>query len=214
MSMSIHHKMSERAQYLLKILVDRYIRDGQPVGSRTLSRESDLDISSATIRNVMADLEEIGLVCSPHASAGRIPTVRGYRLFVDTLLQVKTLNSEEEQQLRALFNQTDNEQRLLEQTSNLLSELTHLTSVVMLPHHNTKALRHVEFLSLSDKRVLVILVFNAYEVENRIIHTSRHYSLSELQNIANYLNENFVGKNINMIREDLSKELKDPSRHE
>jgi heat-inducible transcriptional repressor len=206
--MSNHYKINERAQYLLKILVDRYIREGQPVGSRTLSREAALDLSPATIRNVMADLEEMGLVCSPHTSAGRIPTVRGYRLFVDTLLEVKPLDREEEQQLRKLFKQCDNdEQRLLEQTSNLLSELTHLASVIMLPHSESKALRHVEFLPLSEKRVLVILVFNEHEVENRIIHTQRTYSASELQNATNYLNQAFVGKNIKEVREDFLRDL-------
>lgn len=138
-----HHKMNERAQYLLKILVNRYIREGQPIGSRTLSKESNIDLSPATIRNVMADLEEMGLVCSPHTSAGRIPTVRGYRLFVDTLLQVNPLKSEEEQWLRGQLNATYDNQQLLEQTSNLLSELTHLTSVVVLPRRHDKTLRHV-----------------------------------------------------------------------
>jgi len=202
--MSDYYKINERAQYLLKILVDRYIREGQPVGSRTLSREAALDLSPATIRNVMADLEEMGLICSPHTSAGRIPTVRGYRLFVDTLLEVKPPDQEEEHQLRELFKQCDNdEQRLLDQTSNLLSELTHLASVIMLPYSESKALRHVEFLSLSEKRVLVILVFNEHEVENRIIHTQHSYSAAELQNAANYLNQAFVGKNIKEVREDL-----------
>jgi heat-inducible transcriptional repressor len=208
-----YHQMSERAQYLLKILVDRYIRDGQPVGSRTLSRETDLDLSPATIRNVMADLEEMGLICSPHTSAGRIPTVRGYRLFVDTLLPVKPLNNDEEQHLRRLFTQHYYEQNLWEQTSNLLSEVTHLASVVMLPRHNSKALRHVEFLPLSKKRVLVILVFNKYDVENRIIHTSRRYSPAELQYAANYLNDAFVGKEIKAVREDLLTELRETRQH-
>jgi heat-inducible transcriptional repressor len=205
--------MSERAQYLLKILVDRYIRDGQPVGSRTLSRETDLDLSPATIRNVMADLEEMGLISSPHTSAGRIPTVRGYRLFVDTLLQIKPLDAEEEQHLRRLFAQNYYEQNVWEQTSNLLSEVTHLASVVMLPRHNSKALRHVEFLPLSKKRVLVILVFNKYDVENRIIHTSRRYSPAELQYVANYLNNAFVGKEIKAVREDLLSELRETRQH-
>jgi len=204
-----YNKISERAQHLLKVLVNRYIREGQPIGSRTLSRDAALDLSPATIRNVMADLEEMGLVSSPHTSAGRIPTVRGYRLFVDTLLQVKPLNREEEQHLRRQFIPKYNNQRLLEQTSNLLSETTHLASVVMLARHDYKALRQVEFLSLSKKRVLVILVFNEQDVENRIIHTSRTYSPAQLQSAANYLNEAFVGKDIKSVREDLLRELRE-----
>lgn len=210
---SSYQPISERAQYLLKMLVDRYIREGQPIGSRTLSRETDLDLSPATIRNMMADLEEMGLICSPYTSAGRIPTVRGYRLFVDTLLQVKPLDNEEEQHLRQLFIQNYYEQNLWEQTSNLLSEVTHLASVVMLPRHNSKALRHVEFLPLSKKRVLVILVFNKYDVENRIIHTSRRYSPAELQYAANYLNNAFVGKEIKAVRADLLTELRETRQH-
>jgi heat-inducible transcriptional repressor len=199
--------LSERAQHLLKVLVNRYIREGQPIGSRTLSRDTNLDLSPATIRNVMADLEDLGLVCSPHTSAGRIPTVQGYRLFVDTLLQVQPLTSEEEQHLRCQFAQELDNKRLLEQTSNLLSEVTHFAGLVMRPQHDSKALRHVEFLSLSQKRVLVILVFNEQNVENRIIETTRYYSPAELQTAANYLNEAFVGKDIKRVRDQLLSEL-------
>jgi len=204
-----HNKISERAQHLLKVLVNRYIREGQPIGSRTLSRDAGLDLSPATIRNVMADLEEMGLVSSPHTSAGRIPTVRGYRLFVDTLLQVKPLNPEEEQHLRSQLIRKDSDQHLLEQTSNFLSEITHLTSVVMLARHDYKVVRKIEFISLSKKRVLAILVFNEQDIENRIIHTSRTYSPAQLQSAANYLNEAFVGKNIKTVREDLLRELRE-----
>ncbi len=205
--MLTYNKISERAQHLLKVLINRYIREGQPVGSRTLSRETDLTLSPATIRNVMADLEEMGLVCSPHTSAGRIPTVRGYRLFIDSLLQVKPLDSQEELHLRSQFNQSECNQDLLEQTSHLLSEFTHLASVVMLPQCYSKALRHVDFLSLSEKRVLAVLVFNEQDVENRIIHTTRHYSSAELQSAANYLNDAFAGKNVKTVRNDLLHEL-------
>ncbi|EDN70976.1 Negative regulator of class I heat shock protein [Beggiatoa sp. PS] len=202
------NNLSKRAQHLLKILVNRYIREGQPIGSRTLSREVTLDLSPATIRNVMADLEEMGLVCSPHTSAGRIPTVRGYRLFVDSLLQTKPLSHKEEQLLRRQLTQEEyNNQRLLEQTSNLLSEITHFVGLVTLPKHKSKVLRHVEFLSLSEKRVLAILVFNEHEVENRIIYTSRHYEAAELQSAANYLNEAFVGKDIKTVRQQLLHEM-------
>jgi heat-inducible transcriptional repressor len=200
-------KITERAQHLLKVLVNRYIREGQPIGSRTLSRDTNLDLSPATIRNVMADLEEMGLVCSPHTSAGRVPTVRGYRLFIDSLLQVKPLNNKEEQHLRRQFIDEYNPQRLLEQTSNLLSEVTNLVGLVMFPKRDYKALRHVEFLSLAKERVLVILVFNEHDVENRIIHTSHSYSPAELQSAANYLNNEFKGKDIKTVRSDLLHEL-------
>lgn len=205
------NKINERAQRLLKMLVDRYIREGHPIGSRVLSR--DLDLSPATIRNVMADLEDMGLVCAPHTSAGRMPTVQGLRLFVDTLLQVKPLNVEEEVRLRACFNQSASQQQLVEHASTLLSEITHLAGIVMLPRLDSNTLRHVEFLSLSEKRVLVILVINEHEVQNRIIHTSRHYSAIELESAANYLNAAFMGKDIKTVRENLLQELQE-TRHD
>ncbi len=199
--------LSKRAKHLLKILVNRYIYEGQPIGSRTLSQDNSLGLSSATIRSVMADLEDMGLVCSPHTSAGRIPTVRGYRLFVDNLLQIKPLTNKEEYDLRQHFAIECDNQHLLEQTSNLLSNLTNLTSLVTLPKCCDKSLRHIEFLSLSNKRVLAILVFNNAEVENRIIHTSHHYSATELQTAANYLNTACIGKDIKTVRKNLLNEL-------
>lgn len=199
--------LSKRAEHLLKVLVNRYIYEGQPIGSRTLSRDNNLNLSPATIRNVMADLEEMGLVCSPHTSAGRIPTVRGYRLFVDSLLQIKPLTGKEEQNLRQQFAIECDNQDLLEQTSNLLSNLTNLTGLVTLPKCCDKSLRHIEFLSLSKRRILVILVFNNAEVENRIIHTSRNYSPAELQNAANYLNTVCIGKDVKTLREELLNDL-------
>lgn len=209
MSRRNSHKISSRAEHLLKILVDRYIREGQPVGSRTLSKSANLELSAATIRNVMADLEEMGLVCSPHTSAGRIPTALGYRVFVDSLLQVQPLNSQDEQHLRKQLSQAKNEQDLLQQASNLLSEITHLVGVVMLPRHNSKTLRHVEFLPLSGKRVLVILVINEQEVQNRILNTTRRYSASELEQAANYLNAAFTGKDIDTVRQNLLQEMRE-----
>ncbi|MCK5718550.1 MAG: heat-inducible transcription repressor HrcA [Thiomargarita sp.] len=200
--------LNERAQHLLKVLVDRYIREGQPIGSRTLSRDARLDLSPATIRNVMADLEGMGLVRSPHTSAGRIPTTRGYRLFVDTLLQINPIQHKQEQHLKQQLIKTSNAQHLLEQTSSLLSEITNLVGVVMLPtEHNYKCLQHIEFLLLGKKRVLVILVFNDNDIENRVIHTSRPYSAAELQNIANYLNENFIGQDIKTVCKNLLQDL-------
>ena len=215
--MSTFHpqQISERAQHLLKLLVDRYIREGQPVGSRTLSREGTVGLSPATVRNVMADLEEMGLVCSPHASAGRVPTVLGYRLFVDTLLKVKPLNTQEESQLRRSFdpNAPQSQQQLLAQASHLLSEVTHFTGIVMLPRCYCNTLRHVEFLPLSDRRVLVILVVNEQDVQNRIIETTRKYSASELEQAANYLNAAFTGQDISHVREGLLQELTETRQH-
>lgn len=200
-------ELDERAQTLLKILVNRYIREGQPVSSRKLAR--DLDLSPATIRNIMADLEDMALIHSPHTSAGRVPTAFGYRLFIDTLLQIKPLNEEEILKLHNQFTQNCSEQRLWERASNLLSEITHLAGIVMIPRMNSKSLRHVEFLSLSNKRVLVILVTNEYEVQNRIIHTDRRYSTVELENATNYLNKAFAGKSIKKVREDLLRDLRE-----
>lgn len=203
-------KIDERAQYLLKLLVTKYIKEGSPVGSRTLAKEFDVDLSSATIRNIMADLEDMGLVRSPHTSAGRIPTVLGYRLFVDSLLQVKPLEAREIQSIQAQLAQArQTEQELLTQTSSLLSEITHLASVVMLPRRLCNTLRHVEFLPLSDKRVLVILVVNDHEVQNKVIQTSRQYSASELEQTANYLNNAFIGKDLNAVRSQILNEMRE-----
>jgi len=204
-------KIDERAQYLLKLLVKKYIKEGLPVGSRTLAKEFEVDLSSATIRNIMADLEDMGLVRSPHTSAGRVPTVLGYRLFVDSLLQVKPLKSSEIQTIRTQLAQAQqsNEQELLTQTSSLLSEITHLASVVMLPRRLCNTLRHVEFLPLSDKRVLVILVVNDHEVQNKVIQTSHQYSASELEQTANYLNNAFIGKDLNAVRSQILTEMQE-----
>src|SRR5690348_8150634 len=150
--------LSERAQFLLKVLVERYIRDGEPVGSRTLSKDSGLDLSPASIRNVMADLEELGFVTAPHTSAGRIPTVKGYRLFVDTLLKVKPLDEQEVRLMRTHLDPDSNPQQLLASASSLLSAITRMTGVVTLPKREQAAWKHIEFLPLAENRVLVILV--------------------------------------------------------
>lgn len=199
--------LNERAQNLLKILVERYIHDGQPIGSRTLSRDAGLDLSPATIRNVMADLEELGFLRSPHTSAGRIPTVKGYRFFVDSLLQVKPLSTLELNDLRRHFESAGTVPELVQTVSSLLSGFTKMAGVVMLPRHTLLTLRHVEFLSLPDRRVLVILVVNEAEVQNRVIQVERDYSASELQQAANYLNHQFAGKNLHEVRQTLLSDL-------
>ena len=201
--------LNERAQHLFRTLVERYIRDGQPVGSRTLSRDSGLDLSPATVRNVMADLEELGLISSPHTSAGRVPTVQGYRLFVDTLLRVEPPASAQIELLREHLDPHRDRNSLMESASSLLSDITHLAGVVMLPRQEHVTLRHVEFLSLSEDQVLVILVVNSHEVQNRIIRTARAYTASELQQAANYLNEICQGKDLLTLRDELMAELRD-----
>jgi heat-inducible transcriptional repressor len=201
--------LNERAQHLFKTLVEHYIRDGQPVGSRTLSRDSGLDLSPATIRNVMADLEEFGLLRSPHTSAGRVPTVQGYRLFVDTLLRVEPLEGAQVAALKEQLDPLKGRASLMEAASALLSDITQLAGVITLPRQDHVTLRQVEFLSLSEDQVLVILVVNEREVQNRIIRTARRYSPSELQQAANYLNDICAGKDMMAVREAIIAELRD-----
>lgn len=192
--------LEERAQQLLKTLVQRYIREGQPTGSRTLTRESGLDLSAATVRNIMADLEEAGYICAPHTSAGRVPTDLGYRFFVDSLLTVDPLREWELEQLRIRLDRGGDPDALVDSASNLLSGLTRLAGVVTIPRRHTGSVRQLGFLPLSERRVLAILVVNEQEVQNRILHTDRDYSGPELERIANYLNAEFVGKDVEQIR--------------
>lgn len=202
-------ELNERAQHLLKVLVERYIQDGQPVGSRSLAREAGLNLSPATIRNVMADLEEMGLVASPHTSAGRIPTVKGYRFFVDSLLTVKPLQENMIRQLKADFGSQEEADELLATASKLLSSITRMAGVVTLPRRDRVSFRHIEFLSLSEGRVLVILVINEQEVHNKIIRPSKAFSTAELQQAANYLNRHFEGKDLSALRATLLKDLQE-----
>ena len=176
---------NERAQYLLRVLIQRFIRDGQPVGSRTLSRDAGIDLSPATIRNVMSDLEEMGLISAPHTSAGRIPTPRGYRLFVDTLIRYKPPNEGEIRKMQSqLHKQQDDPEALVSAVSNLLSNITSLTGVVTVPRGQHATLRQIEFLSLSDNRVLAILVINDCEVQNRIVHFTIRNVMSDLEEMG------------------------------
>src|SRR5258706_1767926 len=182
---------SERAQLLLKMLVERYISDGQPVGSRALARLSGLELSPASIRNVMADLEELGFISSPHTSAGRVPTPRGYRFFVDTLLKLKPLDRDEISQLEEQL-RLQNTQKLVVSASQLLSDLTHFAGVVMTPRRSA-GFRHIEFLKLAEKRLLLIIVTPEGDVQNRILFTEKSYSPSELIEAANILNQHYTG---------------------
>ena len=198
--------LSERAQTLLKALVERYIADGQPVGSRALSRMSGLDLSPASIRNVMADLEEMGFIASPHTSAGRVPTPRGYRLFVDTLLTIKPLDNTQIHELEGHL-QTDSRQKLVSSASHLLSDLTQFAGIVMTPRR-AAMFRHIEFVSLNEKRILLIIVSPEGDVQNRILSTGRAYSQAELIEAANILNQNYAGLSFDEIRARVHGELK------
>jgi heat-inducible transcriptional repressor len=199
---------SDRGQHLLRVLIQRYIRDGQPVGSRTLSKDSGLALSPATIRNVMSDLEEMGLVSAPHTSAGRVPTPRGYRMFVDTLVRYRQPgNSDIERIRRKLGARFDNPSSLVSMVSSMLSEFTSMAGVVTVPRAPKVSLRQIEFLPLSEKRILVILVVNDTEVQNRILHTDRNYTTSELQQAQNYINQHYAGTDLHEVREKLLQDL-------
>jgi heat-inducible transcriptional repressor len=202
--------LNERAQSLLKILVERYISDGQPVGSRALARATSLELSPATIRNVMADLEEMGFVSSPHTSAGRVPTPKGYRLFVDTLLTVRPLEEVERAQIEGSL-LPDDPHRVVAAASQLLSDLTHFAGVVVSPRRRA-ALRHVEFLHLSEKRVLLIIVASDGEVQNRVLVTDRPYSPAQLVEAANAINQNYAGLDFASISSRVRGELLDLHR--
>lgn len=200
-------ELSERAQHLFKTLVQLYIDQGEPVGSRLLSRQSGLDLSPATVRNVMADLEDLGLVVSPHTSAGRIPTAEGYRLFVDSLLTVRELNVREIRRLETRFAADLDPSELIPAASRLLSGITRFAGLVTLPRTSGAALSRIEFLPLTQDRVLVILVTAAGQVQNRVIHTGRLYTPAELQQASNYLSEQFAGRSLAQVREQILQEL-------
>ncbi|MBI2380724.1 MAG: heat-inducible transcription repressor HrcA [Gammaproteobacteria bacterium] len=197
--------VSERAQHLLKVLVERYLRDGQPVGSKTLAQDANLPISPATIRNVMVALEDMGYVRSPHTSAGRVPTHLGLRLFVNSLVTVKPMDPASAMRLHQGFAlaQTTDPGKLLSSASNLLSETTRMAGLVTVPKRNQAMLRQIEFLALGDTRVLVILVFSENEVQNRIIHTDRPYSREELAQASTYLNHLVSGHDLAGVRGDI-----------
>jgi len=200
--------LSERARILLKSLIERHISDGQPVGSRALARISGLDLSPASIRNIMADLEEMGYIASPHTSAGRIPTPRGYRFFVDTLLTVKPLDSVAMHHLEGQL-QPDSTSKLVTAASHMLSDLTRFAGVVKSPQRRELMFRHIEFVSLSEKRLLLIIVTPEGDVQNRILFADRAYSQSELVEAGNFLNTHYAGLNFDEIKARLQKELEE-----
>jgi heat-inducible transcriptional repressor len=195
------HMLDDRAKLLLKALIERYIADGQPVGSRTLSRASGLELSPATIRNVMADLEELGLIASPHTSAGRVPTARGYRLFVDTMLTARR-----EQLANTPELPHDQPQRVIAHAAQLLSNMSQFVGVVMAPRR-ASVFHHIEFLRLSEKRFLVIIVSPDGDVQNRVVFTAHDYTQSQLVEAANFLNANYSGMTIEQVRDSLKGEV-------
>ncbi len=199
-----HPMLDDRAKLLLKALVERYIADGQPIGSRTLSRASGLELSPATIRNVMSDLEELGLIASPHTSAGRIPTARGYRLFVDTMLTVNRQDIPTAVSSSKLA--AEQPQKVITNAAQLLSNLSQFVGVVMAPRRSS-IFRHIEFMRLSEKRILVIIVAPDGDVQNRVIFTERDYTQSELIEASNFITQHYAGLTIEQVREKLKNEI-------
>ena len=200
-------QLDTRAQTLLKALVERYIADGQPVGSRALSKISGLDLSPATIRNIMSDLEEMGFICSPHTSAGRIPTPRGYRMFVDTLLTTDHINeSAVEAQLQTRM-QAGQPQKIIANAAQILSSLSQFAGVVLTPRHES-VFQQIEFLRLSEKRILLVIVSPTGEVQNRLLLTDVDYTPTQLVQSANYINQNYGGLGFDEVRLKLQGELK------
>lgn len=200
--------LDPRARQLLRTLIGRYIHSGEPVGSQTLARHAGLDVSAATIRNILSDLEDAGLLSAPHTSAGRVPTAQGYRLFVDSLLQVRPLPEADITRLRSELPAGSGTQALLGSASELLSAMTHFVGVVSVPRREQFAFRRIEFLPLDAQRVLGILVFADNDVQNRVIQTRRPYDASELERIGNYLNAHFAGRSLTDIRRTLLHELR------
>jgi heat-inducible transcriptional repressor len=203
--------LNSRAEILLKTLIEQYIADGTPVGSRTLAAHAGLDLSSATIRNVMADLEAMGLIRAPHTSAGRVPTQAGYRLFVDSLLSVKDMDLSAVTRLEGEFANSADQQHVIANASNMLSQLTHLAAVVSVPKEELSAFRQIEFVRLSAKRILVILIAQDGQVQNRVFNSGRKYSDAELVQAANYFNAEFAGRSLAEVKHVLLKEMKTDS---
>jgi heat-inducible transcriptional repressor len=204
--------LTQRAEVLLKTLIESYIEEGKPLGSRTLARRAGLDLSPATIRSVMADLEDMGLVVSPHTSAGRIPTQAGYRLFVDSLLKVRPPEFVDVERLENALSTGRGPQSLIESASDLLSQVTHMTGLVRVPRRDEETVfQQIEFISLSSNRVLVILVTQDGQVLNRVIQPDRQYSASELVEAGNYFNDTWSGKSLNAVKRMLLQEIEQDS---
>ena len=201
-------ELNERAKHLLKVLVEQYIDSGQPVASTTLANESGLSLSAATIRNAMANLETMGLIHAPHTSAGRIPTSKGYRVFVDSLVSVQELDKSTLAQMKGRIDLPNNPTELIHSASNLLSGITQLAGIVTLPSRQHVGIRRIEFINLSKLQILVVLVLNDGEIQNKLLEVKREYSTSELQKATNYLNETLEGKNLNQVKQRLLADMR------
>lgn len=199
--------LNERAQYLLKTLINCYVEEGVPVGSKTLAESAGLNISTATIRNVMANLDSMGLVTAPHTSAGRVPTNKGFRVYVDSMLELSPIEDAIKERIKQQLHGDQDKDRLINIANNLLTDITQMAGVITLPKAGQLNLRRIEFLPLPDKKILAILVVNERDVQNRIVHVEREYSQNELLKISNYLNQHFMGKDIFQIRSKLMQEL-------
>lgn len=207
MSREPEFDFTEREQHILRVLIDQYIVQGTPVGSRTLSRLPGIDISAASVRNVMGDLEQMGLLKSPHTSAGRIPTSKAFRVFVDTLLEVRPPTEDTVDQIRTLLDPSLGDQGLVKVASSYLSGFTRMAGMVTVPRRDEMAIQQVEFLPLSDKRVLAVLIINDDEVQNRIIHVEREYSKDELAEFSRELNAEYLGRPLSEVRDRMRNEL-------
>ncbi len=206
--MAESYDLDERAQLLLKHLIQSYTRDGQPVGSKSLAQLSGIEVSSATIRNIMAKLEDIGLVNSPHTSAGRIPTPAGYRFFIDSLLEVKDLGKSAQESLNAAFTSDKTSTDLIQTASSMLSQMTQLTGLISVSKPTHTEVRHIEFMRISERRILVIVVVNADQVHNKIIEVDRDYSDLELTEVARHLESYLIGSDFEPARKRLMLELR------
>ena len=198
--------IDSRTQHLLKTLINHHIADGQPVGSKTLTASSGLELSSASIRNIMKDLEDAGFISSPHTSAGRVPTHKGYRFFVDSLVTMKSPNKSELDVLQNSLN-TSNTNELINITADTLSSLTNFAGVVMLPKAKKISFKHIEFLSLSKTRILVIIVTSDGSVQNQVLDTQEEYDQKTLIEASNFFNEHYKDLDISMIKEKIIEEL-------
>ena len=203
MSEPINNQVDPRAQHLFKLLVEQYIAEGNPIASKALSTLPGVSVSSATVRNIMGDLESAGLVTSPHTSAGKIPTNQGYRFFVDSLLRYEPWQGERQREIEAELNLDLAPKALAASATDLLSHITQMTCLITTPLRNQVSLRHIEFVRLEGERVLVILVLNDREVQNRVIHTERTYTDIELTQASNYLNQEFAGRLLYEIRQNV-----------
>jgi len=200
---------SGRAKEILSVIIDKYIADGIPIGSKSLSMSDHIDLSPASIRNVMSDLESLGFIASPHTSAGRIPTSKGYRFFIDSLLQLQPVNNREVESIkRKVIGKESSSRALAKNVSSALSAITQLAGIVTVPKQDISRLKEIDFIPLSEKRILAILVINDSEVENRILQMQREYTRDELRHTSNYINQNYIGRSFNYIKNDLLTQLK------